>query len=299
MGEEFWWFYDVIAAAVVLICIYISERKGLFRSALSIGGYLLAFALAISVSGSLSDSIYKNAVRDSNVKKIEKSASSVNFVEQTADYIESLGYNVTVKEDRLADIYNLGENCEEKIYKYVNSINAMKVDEEESFYKNLHEGYAFIIKGIVAENLTGYAAESTENEIISHPETVDALIPLLMEKDDNHKAAQYIADTYTEKTYKSMIRIIGFIALFAVSALLAVFMINSILRNTKEDMNIAAYVFGGFAGIIKGAAIIVLIASVVRLNVILGNNDMLFFNVKAIDKTYIFRYVYDFIASKM
>jgi colicin V production protein len=299
MGEEFWWFYDVIAAAAVLICIYISERKGLFRSALSIGGYLLAFALAISVSGSLSDSIYKNAVRDSNVKKIEKSVSSVNFVEQTANHIESLGYNVNVKEDKLAEIYNSGENFDEKIYKYVNSINAMKVDEEETFYKKLHEGYAFIIKGIVAENLTGYAAESAENEIISHPEAVDDLIPLFMEKDDHSKAAQYIADTYTEKTYKSMIRIISFIALFAAVALLAVIIIRSILRNTKEDMNIAAYIFGGFAGIIKGAAIVVLIASVVRLNVILGNDDMLFFNVKAIDKTYIFKYVYDFIASKM
>lgn len=299
MGEEFWWFYDVIAVAAVLICIYISERKGLFRSALSIGGYLLAFALAISVSGSLSDSIYEKTVKDSNVKKLAKSVSSVNFAEQTADYIESLGYNVNVKEDKLADIYESGENFDEKIYKYVNSINAIKVDEEESFYQNLHEGYAFIIKGIVAENLTGYAAESAENQIISHPETVEELIPLLLEKDDSFEAARYIADTYTETTYKSMIRIISFIAVFAAAVLTAAAIIHSALRNKREDMNIAAYIFGGFAGIIKGLAIAAVIATVVRLNVILGNSDMLFFNDKAIDKTYIFKYVYDFIASKM
>lgn len=299
MGEGFWWFYDVTAAAAVLICIYISERKGIFRSALSLGGYLLAFALAISVSGSLSDSIYKSTVRDSNIRKLAKSAASVDFVEKTADHIESLGYNVIVKDDKIADIYASGENFDEKIYKYVNSINAIKVDEEEDFYRKLHEGYAFIIKGIVEDNLTGYAAESAEKEIISHPETVEELIHLLIEPDDNSKAAAYIADTYTEKSYKSMIRIISFIALFAAVIAIALITIKSLLRNTEEEMSIAAHIFGGFVGVVKGAAVVALIASVVRLNVILGNSDMLFFNVKAIDKTYIFKYVYDFIASKM
>lgn len=299
MGEEFWWFYDVIVAAAVLICIYISERKGIFRSALSLGGYLLAFALAISVSGSLSDSIYKGTVRDSNIRKLAKSVSTVNFVEKTADYIESLGYNVIVKDDKLADIYASGENFDEKIYKYVNSINAIKVDEEADFYRKLHDGYAFIIKGMINDDLIGYAAESAEKEIIGHPETVAELIPLLIESDDNSKAAVYIADTYTEKTYKSMIRIISFIVLFASVIVTALIIIRSLLRNTEEDMSIAAHIFGGFVGIVKGAAIVALIASVVRLNVILGNSDMLFFNVKAIDKTYIFKYVYDFIASKM
>ena len=96
-----------------------------------------------------------------------------------------------------------------------------------------------------------------------------------------------------------MIRIISFIALFAAVIVIALIIIRSLMRNTKEDMSIAAHIFGGFVGIVKGAAIVALIASVVRLNVILGNSDMLFFNVKAIDKTYIFKYVYDFIASKM
>ena len=37
------------------------------------------------------------------------------------------------------------------------------------------------------------------------------------------------------------------------------------------------------------------IAVIVRLNVVLGSNKMLFFNHEAIDNTYVFKYVYEFV----
>jgi hypothetical protein len=40
-----------------------------------------------------------------------------------------------------------------------------------------------------------------------------------------------------------------------------------------------------------------LIAVMVRLYVVFGSNKMLFFNHEAIDNTYIFKYVYDFVKS--
>ena len=56
-------------------------------------------------------------------------------------------------------------------------------------------------------------------------------------------------------------------------------------------------VIGGILGILNGGIALFVIAVMVRLYVILGDEKMLFFNFEAIDNTYIFKYIYDMILS--
>lgn len=301
MGSQFWWFYDVLAASAVMIMVFLSGRRGIFKSLLQLSGYFLAFVIAFSVSGSISKGFYKSSVRNSNVKKITKSVASVDFIAEITDYIEEeFDFSGEIEYGRLEKIYTekntLGLSCDEQIYRYVSAIYPDKIGNENVFYRKLHKGYGDIINGIISENLVAYAGETAADEIVRHPETMNELIPLLLDPEGSRAAAEYIADSYTGAPYRKIIRLISFLAILALLIAVTVFLVNSTFK-TAGFQSLGSHIGGAFAGILPGVVIVVFIAACVRLNVICGEDKMLFFNNEAIEKTYIFRHIYGFITS--
>ena len=122
MGVQFWWFYDVIAVATILICLFITVKRGFLKAAVSLLGYVLALFIALSLSSSIGSSIYSKSVRESNVKKMDQALSENEFSEELAKYLESLGYNVKVDRDKLTGIYIKGEDVDENIYTYLKTM---------------------------------------------------------------------------------------------------------------------------------------------------------------------------------
>ena len=304
MGEEYWWFYDVIAVAAVAVSIYIAARKGLFKAGVSLTGYIIAFALALSLSSSIASGLYDSSVKTSNNKKLAKSVKSSRFLEKTADYLESLGYpNVDVRENKLQEIYsgkNKKKTFDEQIYDYINNINANTVDRDTVFYDKLHEGYAQIISGIIADQLSEYPAEYAADLIREKPFTTDELIPLMIdneqiENDTSKEAAEYISDKYLEKPYKTELRLAAFIIILVVLLALTIFIVRAVAGDDFNDLPVASHLVGGIIGAVKGVIILIGIAAMIRLYVLLGSDKMLFFNFKAIDNSHIFKYVYQFV----
>lgn len=301
MGSQFWWFYDVLAVAAVMIMVFLSGRRGIFKSLLQITGYFLAFVIAFSVSGSISEGFYKNSVRNSNVKKVTKSVASVDFIAEVTNYIEEeFGFSGEIEYSRLEKIYteknSLGLGYDEQIYQYVSRIYIDKITNENAFYRKLHEGYGEIINGIVSENLVAYAGETAASEIVNHPETMNKLIPLLLDPEGSQEAAEYITDSYTGTPYKKIIRLISFMAVLVLLVAVTVFLVNSTFK-TAGFQSLGSHIGGALTGILPGLVIVVFIAACVRLNVICGEDKMLFFNNAAIEKTYLFKHIYGFITS--
>lgn len=303
MGSQFWWFYDVLAAAAILVMIYLSGRRGVFKSVLHLAGYFLAFVLAFSISGSAAKGIYKNSVRNSNIKKLTKSVVSTDFIAEVKDHIEDdYDFSGEVDYERIEKIYteedNLGFSYDEQLYQYVSGIYANKIGDEKNFYQKLHKSYADIISGIVSENLVAYAGESAYQVIIQNPDKMDELIPLILAPHSSRSAAEYIADSCTDTPYMNIIRLISFMAILAVLIAATAVMVHITFR-TAGFQSLGSHIGGGAAGVLLGAVIVVFIAACVRLNVICGENKMLFFNNEAIDRTYLFRHFYSFITSNL
>ncbi len=297
MGTQFWWFYDVIAVAIVLICIFLSARKNALRSSASLAGFILSFFIAFSVSGGIATSFYSSSVESRNAVKIRKTLGYTDFTENMQIYLQSLDYNLTLKEDKLESIFIDGTDVDSKVYKYVTDAKGKKFAEKEEFLTQLHEGYAQYTIKVVSEYLTPYAAESAAEEIRNHPDKFEELIPLLMDFEDKGPAAEYIAKNYVAMPYQGIIRLILFLAVFFILLIITLFISHALGRNDTSGGSIGARVFGGFLGIFNGAALVFAVAVMVRLYVILGDDKMLFFNFEAIDNTYIFKYVYNLVLS--
>lgn len=302
MGMQFWWFYDVAAAAVILVAIFISARKPLSKAVASLIAYALGLLVAISASGSLSESFYKNAVKNSNTDKIEKALNDNSITTEVKIYMESLGYNISVKEENLAKIFSeaglstVHDDVYSALYEYANNINGRVVDTEEVFREKMTEGFADIISDIVSENLSRYAAETAYDAVIDDSASINAFL-VLTQQEYLTDAAEYIEKNYTSAAYMSMIRLIGALILMFVIVIAVKFFAHALLDKGSDfaQLSIAEHICGGIIGLLIGAIIVFIISVAIRIYTMLGSGEMLFFNNEVIDKTLFFRYVYDLV----
>ncbi|HBB19406.1 MAG: hypothetical protein KBI35_07155 [Ruminococcus sp.] len=289
MGTEFWWFYDVVAVAAILICVFIAGKKGGTKAVLGLGASVLAVVIGLAVSGSIAGSLYKGTIRSSNIKKLEKSMEENAFVNGMKSEMESFGYAITVKDEILVKIFTEGGDIDKELYKYANNINGRVVDEEASFNDNIHAAYAEVIGNIISDNLSKYAAGMAKDKIMKHPETVAELAPMMV-AENPRRAANYIANNYIADAYRSVIRLLALVILMVLVLLLGYILIKSYAGGDHDS--VVSHLIGGIMGIGLGGVLTFMIALFIRLYVILGSNEMLFFNFEAIDKTYLFKYFY-------
>lgn len=299
MGTQFWWFYDVLAAAAILLCVFISGKKGLVKSLTSFAGYLVAAIMAISISSGLGTALHDGIVRGENAKKLNKTLEYTKFVSEVSTYL-STEYNRNVRTEQLLKIYKSDKPFNKQIYNYINNINVVKATEEKEFLETIRNCYADFTQKIVDSELSSFAAETAARKILDDPESFNELIPLLLNDETKMPAAQYITENYTADAYIEVIRLITLlsilVAVIAVSLLLTKGFGN---EYHHSDLPLASHAAGAFVGVLKGVVAVFAIAVVVRLNVILGNDNMLFFNFDAIKDTYIFKYFYEFVVNKL
>lgn len=299
MGTQFWWFYDVLAAAAILLCVFISGKKGLVKSLTSFAGYLVAAVMAISISSGLGTALHDGIVRGENAKKLNKTLEYTKFVSEVSTYL-STEYNRNVRTEQLLKIYKSDKPFNKQIYNYINNINVAKATGEKEFLETIRNCYADFTKKIVDSELSSFAAETAARKILDDPESFNELIPLLLNDETKMPAAQYIAENYTADAYIEVIRLITLlsilVAVIAVSLLLTKGFGN---EYHHSDLPLSSHAAGAFVGVLKGVVAVFAIAVVVRLNVILGNDNMLFFNFDAIKDTYIFKYFYEFVVNKL
>ena len=298
MGVQFWWFYDVIVVAAVLVCTFVTAKKGLMKAAVSVVGYVFAVGIALSVSSSVADTFYEHSVRSSNVKKLDFNISNSDFYLELTSYLESLDYDVIVDTQRLEKICVNEKDVDKKIYEYLNNINNREVDPEGIFMDKLHEGYATLIRDLVSRQLSEYSAEYAAEQIRKDPSGIHDYMKLVIDPDYKKPAAEFIVDNYLEKPYKSQVNLICLMMLIIVFIVITIFIESAFGNKEHIEENIVTKTMSGVIGIFKGGVIVYLIAVMVRLYVILGSNKMLFFNHEAIDNSYIFKFVYDLVKNK-
>lgn len=299
MGSQFWWFYDVAAAAVILVAVFITARKPISKSAASLAAFLLGIVVAASASGTIGESVYKNAIKNSNAEKLEKTLDDGYMVQKTKLYIESLGYNVNVKAENVEKIFSEcasvpGKNVYDELYSYVNNINGKNVDTEEAFRAKMEVGFASIIKSIVSERLSGYAAECAYKKVLEKPDSIGELIAFSQEEYQT-AAAKYIESQYTSGAYITTVKLISFI-LLAIAVIIIVKLFAHALFSGRSDYaqpSLGEHIGGAVIGLAVGAAALVIIAVSVKIYTIFGSGEMLFFNDEVIDKTIIFKYAYE------
>lgn len=296
MNTQLWWLYDVVAVAIFLVCIYLSGRKGIFKSLITAVGCILSVFISVSISGTVSDTLYKTTVRDGNINKLEKTLIDVDISSDMKNALEEMGYSVIVNTKKLDEILDSDKNLDEQLYKYMNNINGKVVDDEESFQKALNVCYASVMKKLISGDMSKYAVETASRKIIDGKTDFGSLIRQIKDGDKRKDTAKIISDDYVADAYKNVIRLVGILISFALIFIITLLTVKAMTEGQMQTENsTGSYIAGGACGIITGAIIVFISAVIVKLCAIMGDNEMLFFGNEAVEKTYIFRYAYNFL----
>lgn len=295
MNESTWWIFDGMTAVVLIIFAVITAKRGLIKGVVSMVGFALSVLLAITVSGSISGSMYKSVVRTSSIKELNKIIDENTLSDKLAFELENMGYNMSVDSYKLKGILENSKSYDADIYKFMNNINGKKVDDEEPFMENLHIAYSNVVKSIMKKDIDMYHYENAAQMVLDDPTRFTNGIPLFLAKEDLRPAATYLCDTFLETSYNSSFRLLALVALLAVFIVLSLIFAQAAGRNDKMEPGIARHLFCGLMGLVKGAAVVFAIAVILRISVIYGNDRELMINYPAIDRTYVFKYVYDFV----
>lgn len=296
MGMQFWWFYDVIAGAVILICIFLGGKHGSMRSLFTAVSLIIAALVSFGVSSAVAETFSKGPLVQSNAKKINNNLDTGTFTSDYVTYLENMGYTIKVDKAKLQKIFESNEKYDEALVRYVNNVNGRKVENNENaLLEKIRQGYAEVIGDIVAESLTKYAGSSAEHIILEDSSGMQELIPLLTTQENMHPASQYIAEHYTSQAYVTIFRLVSFVVLIIVLGLLVVFGTGSYFKNRETVItSVPSHIFGGIVGIVSAIVIIFGIAATIRMWAVMGNDEMLFFNNEVVSKSYVFKYFYDF-----
>lgn len=298
MGTQFWWFYDVIAGAILLICMFLAGRKGFAKGFIFAVSCVIAAAAAYAVSGPVAESVCKSTIASSNASKINQQLDDEAFTSKSIENLQNMGYSVKIDKDKYFAALSKSEEYDKAIANYLNNVNSRPIEtDEDVLVGKIHEAFSKVVEDIVSSSLSKYAGISAGRNVLDKPESVGELLRIIEEENSTKPASEYISENYVTSAYVTLFTLGIFIGIFAALALFFVLVINA-LAGKKEHTQVSAvsHIAGGLIGIIPAAAFILLAAVIVRLNTLAGSNEMLFFNNTAVEKTYVFKYFYDFVS---
>ncbi len=276
MGTQFWWFYDVLIVAVAGGVIYHAAAKGFNQMVFRLIGCILAFVIGGLGSWGLSEPIYHAIYQHECEEKIQVSLEGQDLYQLTAEYI--------------TDHTDAADTDAETISTEIQSA----VDGTE-------------ISDTLLVGVSGMLTSLTESRLNPKPDAgiyeclaknVDSTRYILsqFEAEDRMGMAVELEKIYIRPDYTRMVGLAAFLILEAVIAII-VGIISASIGDKEELMHVRKLnrPLAVLAGLLEAAAWLLTITAVIRLMVSATDNMMMLFNEETIDKTFLFKYIFQMI----
>lgn len=297
MDTQFWWAYDAAAAAVVAVIIYLSAKKGFSKTIFTTLGCIISLVFAITLSESASDAIYRSAVKSGNIKSVRRSLEDVQITSKFRVFLENQGYNITVNESRLQSILAESENMQDDLFKYACNINDKEVDEKEAFIQKVNSGFFDIFHEMLSHELPEYLLSDLSlmnDDSRLTQQAVQMVVRLEMIDDIPQETVDYLENTFIQNRASEICRFAAFSIIYILLMLVIRLFANIITAMLDiPSVGAAEQPLGAVMGIIRAVLFLIAAAAFVKFLVIIGDEKMMFFNQKSIDKTIVFKYIYN------
>lgn len=268
--------------------MYVSVRNGISRTFLIIIGYALSIFIAFRASGAMATFLYSKIFQKTNIQHIYENISEIDFSRQYKAYIDSLGYNFTVDSSELEKIFTDGDDVTGKAFQYFDSLQK-DFDSEENFSQKFRTGYQQILFDCLKSDIPSFVLESPDLSSEEFDESIK-----MMYNDDTMLNAVYIEEHFTRKSAISLMKTISFIVIVT-AIMLVIRAVNDRISKFIPDFGIIDHTLGIISGLTETAVSLIIISAIVKILIDSGNNEMILFNTDTIEKTGIFRHIYNII----
>ncbi|MDE5946870.1 MAG: CvpA family protein [Oscillospiraceae bacterium] len=289
MENLFYHFYDLFIIVLTLVTIFVSVKRGFSRTFIIIIGYILSIFVSYKLNDILSKSLYSNYVEEKNISIINENISRINFSQQYKVYIDSFGYNIAIDVNKLDEILMSGENTSEKVYDYCSGLNGEAISDKDLFMQKVNRGYINILSDYLKTDIPSLCFQNYDLSQELFDESIK-----MMYNNDKMLNASYIEENFIRKPVLSFIKTAMFIVIFSVIMIIFKYLASAIEdRNLIPAFGIVDHTLGLVNGIIETAILILIFTLIFKMLVNIGNDEMILFRTEDIEKTKIFKHIYN------
>lgn len=297
MSSQFWWVFDALVILVAGYVLYSNIKRGMTKvMALSIGYIIAAFAASL-IAAFGAQPVYESVAQNSNISAVESVNEHVDLAGAFAKTINAQDYGFQCTGRDIAAILRKQDyqQFDHALYEYTDEKSNGTVGDEGVFRILIKKSFIQAYGDAMNDKLPRYARASFEKQINESSDTMRKIVDALYSsKSSSRETAEEIERLFAQEATVEVLRIFIYVIVLSVLMVIAA-VINAILQNrlffnltnTKERF------YGGVFGLLEVGVMLVLLTLLIRLLVLLGGGKILFFSEEAIEKTFLFKHLYN------
>ncbi len=295
MGEQFWWIYDIACAVILVLCIYFCSKKGFSKIVILCIGCVVSLVVSSFASKSLAPFVYDKFIKKTITETVEKSLDGYDTSEALRTYIEQQDYGVILEDGKLSSIIKKSKgDCTDEIYDYVREMSADDIGSKKEFENVLSAGLADVLSSQFGKELPPYVTNEVSDRITGSSDTFKEVISQVVLHPLT--APEYIEESFAREPATRLVRFFMFLVCYFLMMTIIRIVVNKGegfgLLNGYDTLD---KIVGGVFGIFEYAAVMLVIAVIIKIMIYLADSDGSFLSRDTISKTIIFKYIYDLI----
>ena len=285
---------DIIVVLIIVSTVLSGYKKGFVKYVIGTLSTLVVVVAAFLATNIVTPIIYESYVQPKVLNYLSERVDTVNVADIVSKEIEKSGINAKLSEKQLNNLLKSDNDISNEISKAVKEQGISNAQTEklekklDSFFEN-----SFIVNlGNVFEKLN----ISQINKNLDYNKNMAFDTVRAMAKGDNSLAAKYLEQNLMRGIVQSWLKVIIFIVLIFVFSLLIRLALKatSILNHLPLANGVNRF-FGILIGLTKGILIIGIVSIVFHLLIDSSGDSLTKINTEIIDKSYVFKHIYDFI----
>lgn len=296
MGTHLFWFYDAVVVALLLLNIYSGGKRGFLKSVVLILGFAASVLTAWIVSSAAAPAVYENFIQEKTTVLIEEQLKDIDIAGDLKKLFSREDDGVVFDENEMEAVLS-DENGDVvgSIQKLVSSKYAdINLSREE-----IEEKLTGLFDNQVNERILGALPAYMKDPVASYLNNSEAIMTDVFRalNGTSRSAAEYIEETFIRSGVITLIRLGIFLLVFSV-VMLAMRVISTgtnIIKAIPIASSLNAFL-GVLLGILQGAAVILIIAVVIKALICLTGDELIVINSQTIEETYLFKAFYKLIA---
>ena len=285
MSEAQWWLYDLVVLAVAVLCIWNGVSGGIFRAVGGLAGTVVSCLAAALIAAPVSEMVYDAFFQTRCQSLIVSNLEQIDMTEDVRNSLGQYGVYLPVSDEEIAQMIQ-SINEEDGLLDQTAALLGLDAEQLRS---RLGEAVIDAVEtqpGLLPE----WAEETLSQSDKSTALDVAADIAAALFSNDYYEAAAGLEQTYLRPAILPVLKVLVFaLSAFVISLLLrAVLLVLPSGRN-----NLLNQLLGGALGLVKTGIYLYLIVLMVSCIASMQNGAYPFFSEGTIERTWIFRILYD------
>lgn len=296
MGSSYWWILDILVLLVVGYVLLSNAKRGFTKVLVLSIGYIVATLGASLVAGLGAESVYESIAERSNLSAIENVNEHMKWSKVFAEAINAGKYGVVCTEKDVDIVLRSDRRFyfDEILNDYVNQKTENAAKNRELFTEQLRDAFIKAYSEELNKRLPRYVKVNFKNKITEDPSIMNQIVDAANNrKRSARENAEVIEKIFSKEPTVEVLRIFIYLVVLSVLMVIAA-IISAVLQNTLffNLTRVKERLFGGILGGLEAVTMLVLLTMLVKLIVMLGGGEFLFFSEKTIDRSILFRFLY-------